>query len=62
MSTLGDLLPLHLWVHEQAYPILKPNQCLGWNTASLDQIHLKAIVKRNDLALHAQRDNSGTTF
>ena len=62
MSSLSKLFPLHSLVHQQTLPIFKLNQCLGWHRASLDQIHLKAIVKRNDLTLHAWGDNVRTIF
>jgi len=55
-------LPPHPRIHHQGHAILELHYGPGRDGSALDHIQVKAIMQRNDLALHARGDHSGLAF
>jgi len=55
-------LPAHPLIHHQPHPILELHYGPGQDGSALHHIQMKAVMQRDDLALHARLDDSRLAF
>ncbi len=58
----ASLLPPHPLIHHQAHATLELHSGPGRNGFDLGDIQMKAVVQRDDLALHARGHQRGLAF
>ncbi len=59
---LSRLLPLHPLIHHQRHATVELHDSFGRDSFTLDDIQVKTVMQRDDLALHARCDHSGLAF